>query len=333
MPKRKAASKISGLVESDGEDVMQMGANGDASAKEEPLDERPAKKPRGRPKAAQPKVEVSKTAPEPARPSATAPAKQETLPKRHSGRGRPRTSTSEPEPQAHNAGKEEGKGEHKEEGKEEDKDVHDAPDAENAQPDVSNDDLGSSKDTTMPKKRGRGRKASTSSKQVTADGEFEYTPSSSRHSRPPEEPEDPPKRRPGRQRKPVEEEDAVVPDSQKPVPEVNETILSEEEPVNSREKSVSPLKPRVNEQTAQRPGSSRKRGPGGLSDNEKTSEPELRRKLGEMTKKYESLETKYRNLREIGIVEANANFEKLKKQCEAATAGMLFPVFSSILDF
>lgn len=326
MPKRKAASKISGLVESDGEDVMQTGANGDASAKEEPLDERPAKKPRGRPKAAQPKVEITKTASEPARLSATAPAKQEMLPKRHSGRGRPRTATAEPEPQAQNAGKEEDKEEDKEEGKEEDKDAHDAADAENAQPDVSNDELGSSKDTTMPKRRGRGRKASTSSKQVTTDGEFEYTPTSSRHSRPPDEPEDLPKRRPGRQRKPAEE-DAVVPDSQKPVPEVNETILSEEEPVNSREKSVSPLKPRVNGQTT------RKRGPGGLSDNEKTSEPELRRKLGEMNKKYESLETKYRNLREIGIVEANANFEKLKKQCEAATAGMLFPVFSYALDF
>ena len=43
------------------------------------------------------------------------------------------------------------------------------------------------------------------------------------------------------------------------------------------------------------------------------SDPNLRRKLGDITNKYAALETRYRNLREVGIKEAEANFERLKK--------------------
>ena len=52
------------------------------------------------------------------------------------------------------------------------------------------------------------------------------------------------------------------------------------------------------------------------SDSERTSNADLRRKLGDTTKKLESLELKYRNLREVGIKEAEVNFEKLKKAAE-----------------
>lgn len=59
---------------------------------------------------------------------------------------------------------------------------------------------------------------------------------------------------------------------------------------------------------------------GSASDSERNSgDPQLRRKLGDMTRKFESIELKYRNLRETGIVEANANVDKLKKQCEATS--------------
>ncbi|KAI5305638.1 hypothetical protein KEM55_008917, partial [Ascosphaera atra] len=47
----------------------------------------------------------------------------------------------------------------------------------------------------------------------------------------------------------------------------------------------------------------------------------LRRKLGDMTQKYETMESRYRQLREVGVVEANANAEKMKKQCEATATG------------
>ncbi|KAK3294683.1 chromosome segregation protein Csm1/Pcs1-domain-containing protein [Chaetomium fimeti] len=45
-------------------------------------------------------------------------------------------------------------------------------------------------------------------------------------------------------------------------------------------------------------------------------DPALRRRLGEMTQKYESLEHKYRDLKEVAVREAERNFDKLKKQSE-----------------
>jgi hypothetical protein len=45
-----------------------------------------------------------------------------------------------------------------------------------------------------------------------------------------------------------------------------------------------------------------------------------------MTKKYESLELKYRDLRDIGIREAERNFDRLRKQGEEkARGGLLTP--------
>ncbi|KAK3944782.1 chromosome segregation protein Csm1/Pcs1-domain-containing protein [Diplogelasinospora grovesii] len=51
----------------------------------------------------------------------------------------------------------------------------------------------------------------------------------------------------------------------------------------------------------------------------------LRRRLGEMTQKYESLEQKYRDLRDIAVREAEKNFDRLRKQSEekSATANQL----------
>ncbi|KAI1099894.1 chromosome segregation protein Csm1/Pcs1-domain-containing protein [Jackrogersella minutella] len=45
-------------------------------------------------------------------------------------------------------------------------------------------------------------------------------------------------------------------------------------------------------------------------------EPSMRRRVGELTRKYESLETKYRDLRDIGVKEAERNYDRLKKQSE-----------------
>lgn len=58
------------------------------------------------------------------------------------------------------------------------------------------------------------------------------------------------------------------------------------------------------------------------SSSDHDSDPSLRRRLGEMTKKYESLELKYRDLREVAVREAESNFDKLKKQSEEKTKGM-----------
>ncbi|KAF6841914.1 chromosome segregation protein [Colletotrichum plurivorum] len=45
-------------------------------------------------------------------------------------------------------------------------------------------------------------------------------------------------------------------------------------------------------------------------------EVQLRRRLGEMTRKYESLELKYRDLRDVGITAAERNFDNLRKETE-----------------
>ncbi len=64
-----------------------------------------------------------------------------------------------------------------------------------------------------------------------------------------------------------------------------------------------------------------RRRAGSASDTERGGgDPNLRRKLGDVTRKFENIDLKYRNLKDVGIVEANANIEKLRKQCEATTS-------------
>ncbi|KAL8951078.1 MAG: hypothetical protein Q9222_002918 [Ikaeria aurantiellina] len=46
-------------------------------------------------------------------------------------------------------------------------------------------------------------------------------------------------------------------------------------------------------------------------------DPELRRRLGEMTRRFESLDLKYKRLTDVGIKEAESNFEKLISSSEA----------------
>ena len=60
-----------------------------------------------------------------------------------------------------------------------------------------------------------------------------------------------------------------------------------------------------------------KRAGGRGSDGE--SDPSVRRRLGDLTKKYEALESRYQDLREIGVKEAERNYDNLKKQGEEKT--------------
>lgn len=61
-----------------------------------------------------------------------------------------------------------------------------------------------------------------------------------------------------------------------------------------------------------------RRRAGSASDTER-GDPNLRRKLGDVTRRFENIDLKYRNLKEIGVNEANMNVEKMRKQCEATT--------------
>ena len=61
-----------------------------------------------------------------------------------------------------------------------------------------------------------------------------------------------------------------------------------------------------------------RRRAGSVSDTERC-DPNLRRKLGDITLKFENIDLKYRNLKDVGVHEATANAEKMRKQCEATT--------------
>lgn len=84
-------------------------------------------------------------------------------------------------------------------------------------------------------------------------------------------------------------------------------------------------------------GVKRKRGEGLSSDGERgmtvtmmatdESSAALRRRLGDMTRRFEQLETRYRSLREVGVKEAETNFDRLKKQSQEKSEGK----FSTIL--
>ena len=87
---------------------------------------------------------------------------------------------------------------------------------------------------------------------------------------------------------------------------------------SSRAASVQPLQPRPSARSiSAQPGypPPRERS-GSVSDTARErrgGDPELRRKLNDMTSKYENLNLKYQNLQEIGKGNAESNFEKLKR--------------------
>jgi hypothetical protein len=54
------------------------------------------------------------------------------------------------------------------------------------------------------------------------------------------------------------------------------------------------------------------------------SDATIRRKLGDLTRKYESLEARHRELRQVGVVEAERNFERLQKQADESAAGEFY---------
>ena len=108
---------------------------------------------------------------------------------------------------------------------------------------------------------------------------------------------------------------AVIPESQ---PEPMDTEAEGQE--HSEIADLPPAKSRARAGSNNRQDSTFRRRAGSASDTERGGDPNLRRKLGDVTRKFENIDLKYRNLKEVGISEANANIEKVRKQCEATTA-------------
>ncbi|CAI7658595.1 unnamed protein product [Penicillium glandicola] len=314
MPKRKAPPKISGLLGSDDEDIMQV------ETETQETHEPPAKKRRGRPRTSNENVTETK----PTKPT-TRTRKQQTAvdvsepeppaDKKPARRGRPRgssraaqdteTSVQETEAEAMVPEKE------------------NADNQENEDPRVAkNTKKQPPKATKAAPARGRGRPPAVST-QLQTDGEFQFTPSGSRHvsfqGTHTEQAElSPLARAASRGRKEPEVEGSQQ--NEQPAAELVDETIIHEEPVYIR-RSMSPVKnarSRLSMLRTSQDSSPRKRKLGG-ADSELGGDPELRRRLGELTKKHDALESKYRNLREIGIIEANTNMEKLRKQTETVT--------------
>jgi hypothetical protein len=176
---------------------------------------------------------------------------------------------------------------------------------------------------TKPAATRHGRAVASVRKELQTDNGFDYTPRDSQKASVPEDSQEQPSPSPhprakGRRAEPEVEE---TQEADEPAAElVDETILPDE-PASNRY-ITSPVKnARARASLLRHPpdASPRKRK---LGETEQSGDPELRRRLGELSKKHDALEVKYRNLREIGIIEANANMDKLRKQCETITTGM-----------
>ncbi len=59
------------------------------------------------------------------------------------------------------------------------------------------------------------------------------------------------------------------------------------------------------------------------SDDDGADNASLRKRLSQLTKRYEGLEARYKDLREVGVKEAERNYDRLRKQADENSTGML----------
>jgi len=97
-------------------------------------------------------------------------------------------------------------------------------------------------------------------------------------------------------------------------PEVVSDLEEDEHDITLQE----PPRKRMRTESLVRQQPAYRRRAGSVSDTER-GDPMLRRKLGDITRKYENVDLKYRNLKDVAVSEASANVEKLRRQCEAIT--------------
>ncbi|KAI4118424.1 MAG: hypothetical protein LQ345_001537 [Seirophora villosa] len=175
-----------------------------------------------------------------------------------------------------------------------------------------------------PKKQ-TDREALQHIKGTAKDGEFEYTPVTARQAKPVKKP---PGKPPTNQRISVE-----VPASEKVIPDTQDVVMGvdlDEVPLQSEDDEEVPQS--VFRQTKHarsrhpQPPLVRKRAGSASETEQGAGDPVLRRKLGEMTKKFENLDMKYKALRDVGIKEAEANFESLKLSAEGKSKGNVVPL-------
>lgn len=296
MPKRKAPTKISGLVDADDDDLMQL-TEPESAPFPDVRDEPPVKKRRGRPRISHEDATQTRPTAQAKKQETTTEAQEEAPAVKKPGRrGRPRGSSRTSDNAAGQARAA----------------VTQEPPEEETQEQENEDPLAPKDAKTTratnatkpaPARRGRGRPPNAT-KQKGTDGEFEYTPTRAAAEKPDTEPEV-----------------GDFQQNEEPAAEtVDESVLPDPSSRDAPSSIVKTARARLAIiRNTQGSPSKRKSGVG----SEQSSDPDLRRRIGDLTKKLDLSESRYRNLREIGIVEANNNMEKLRKQCESITSGML----------
>lgn len=318
MPKTKAIASLSGLIDSDMDESGQhsdedMMPTPDSNQENAAL----AKKSRGRPK--------------------TATSKKFTQPKRRVSGG----SVSKKAAPARKAAakraplKEQANGQQASDTEEVDGFEDLTQDKVDSLAGVSIDEPNESAQVGKPRgKRGRPAKPkpavedSTLKKTNTTekDGEFEYTPTVVRQSKGVKKSSaaGKPAATKSKSFEPTTSQ-KVIPETQEVSVDIDETAVPEEDEEAEETAPQSVFRQARHAHTNSRqpqPAVARRRA-GSASDAERSgNDAATRRKLGEMTKKFENLDLKFRNLREVGIKEAEINFEKLKTQSEERTKGM-----------
>lgn len=303
MPKEKAVTSLSGLIDTDMEDdSLNAGAFPTPDSNQENAG--PSKKKGGRPKATAKRftkakrVSVGSVAP-----------KLGAGPKKTAGRKRAPL-------------KEQSSNQHAEDTEEVD-DFAEKPEGVNV-----TDELVAPKPAKRKapeKKTGRGAKKEPVKQPsvVAKDGEFEYTPTTVRQTKGSKKPVA--QKGNASERQPSAEPrhyGKVIQETQVPM-DVDHFVLPEEEEEDEElPQSVFRRSNNARINSRQRQPTVARRQGGSASDTERANgDPATRRKLGETTKKFESLELKYQNLRETGIKQAEANMEKLRAQSESKAQG------------
>lgn len=171
------------------------------------------------------------------------------------------------------------------------------------------------KATRAPAKPRATRKTVAQKKAEEDDIEIEQTPAAARSNHAAVQPQNEvskiiPKKTASKS-KATQDARSLVPESQRAAEPVEEehNMMPVMEPALQKRKPA-----RDTSRSRQEPPHRRRAG--SASDTER-GDPNLRRKLGDMTRKFENVDLKYRNLKEVGVNEANANMEKLRKQCDA----------------
>lgn len=119
--------------------------------------------------------------------------------------------------------------------------------------------------------------------------------------------------------RPVKRE--VVPETQAEAMDVDITSTTKDDETVTTSKAKMKPPPRKRAASQQRQPSVTRKRAGSASDTEKSADPALRRKLGDMTKKFENISVRYDQLRDVGLGEAENNFDSLKAQSNERLKG------------